>query len=1361
MRVFLGGTVADSAWRKKLIPLLEIDYFDPTVAEWDEQAYQNELFERDRCDYNLYVLTPRMIGYYSIAEVTDDAMKKSERTIFCFFKEDDGKEFDEPQILSLEAVGNRVISYGAVWARSLEEIAAFLNYSNANDQHDKSNETIKREADYVSSHAFIEEFATRWIQSGRSEKMLWHPSYLKQGLIKWHRLTERPAEHLPEVTSDIREFVEASQAHSWENRKIGLFISYSRNPSSAFARGFYESIKNQYDVWFDKVSIPHGEDFKVSIEKGIRASDNFIYIITRNSVLSRYCQAELDIAKSYRKRIIPVQQEAHVDEALIDPEIRDINRIFPIKDTTTDRWDYDGLAEQIRKVTSLHSDLLDKHTSFLEKALSWKQNDFNSKKLIDDKGIELYEKWINDLNSANIKPSPVSGYHQEFYAESLSLSKVGYRECWVAGIDGAVFKMMRQHFSMAYDPVRRAPSEVLKVLCFLYIVNKHSVTSEVYKSQLQLARTYAVPVCFLVMDQVEFHEELHLSPEDAESVITGFGTDQIRILKELIRKHTDTGFQDYYQSHCIPTYHAYSWEQTNKSKAHLLRGRVLAHFDNYRKTYSVGLADIVHQYLNASLAQESENEPYDVFLCRPKNRINFSVWLAERLLNQNQITCWNQYQYLNFDSANDRENVREELTAAINVIIILAERGDSTPDDYGCEALMDLAIDLKKRIFIVKADESRIPGKLEKYPVIDFRNHPDQAVFELIGHLTSDQEFIRFCSDTLKIALEWKKNEALKELLFSGFRLESAQKITEGRKNELPDSLLDFLIASEEERLHKERQQKIRRRIINALSILSVSLALLAFVLMLNAENARKDALDEKENALCESENALYAEQVALDEKVNALCAEEDALYKEEVARTAREEEEEAKNEARSSEQQAIESQKRAESVKEEARRENRLSTALINAYQVRNTADRLIDASSLQQAVFAYYFHKNDKGDPKYTPDIFTALFKVATSEAYASEVKAIKTWSLPDADKPYTLHALPKEHLLFILCKTALNYTLTMTNSQMNPVSSFSINISHIQDGVPSPDGKCYWITDGTRLQKIDLTGKGSEASATSISNVKSIRKLAVSNLYTPQSTGRNPESNAYVLALRSEESIELLLVQDHQLHSIYQQRHPAYPYPDAIDIYLGPDGTYRSCFAVSDSLIFLTSPDLYHAPDHQWVIFPNLDAGERITSLCQNGNWVAIGTSEGKIAITTWNLLRAGNPPLFRNRAKSSIKQLVMDSVFYAAVTYGNQFETTKILLNTLSNESANEKDIGIGLMDLMADDIINDIAIDNDQLIYIENNSVIKYHTLNVHTLSGLICSLLENCPKDKKAFFREYEGEQSQQGNLEFCKCGER
>jgi len=127
-KVFLGGTCNNSTWRDEIMPLLKIEYFNPVVDNWDEKAQEQEIYEREHCDYVLYVITPKMTGVYSIAEVVDDSNKRPDKTIFCFITEDGDLKFQDHQIKSLNQVGKMVSDNGGTWCKTLNQVVDYLNF---------------------------------------------------------------------------------------------------------------------------------------------------------------------------------------------------------------------------------------------------------------------------------------------------------------------------------------------------------------------------------------------------------------------------------------------------------------------------------------------------------------------------------------------------------------------------------------------------------------------------------------------------------------------------------------------------------------------------------------------------------------------------------------------------------------------------------------------------------------------------------------------------------------------------------------------------------------------------------------------------------------------------------------------------------------------------------------------------------------------------------------------------------------------------------------------------------------------------------------------------------------------------------
>jgi len=132
MKVFLGGTCNESKWRAQLISELKIEYFNPVVDDWTPDCMAEEIKQRQLCDFCLYVITPKMTGVYSIAEVVDDSNKRPDKTLLLIIPHDDGSEFTKGQIRSLESVGAMVRRNGGHWFDEMHKLAAWLNQPRPN-----------------------------------------------------------------------------------------------------------------------------------------------------------------------------------------------------------------------------------------------------------------------------------------------------------------------------------------------------------------------------------------------------------------------------------------------------------------------------------------------------------------------------------------------------------------------------------------------------------------------------------------------------------------------------------------------------------------------------------------------------------------------------------------------------------------------------------------------------------------------------------------------------------------------------------------------------------------------------------------------------------------------------------------------------------------------------------------------------------------------------------------------------------------------------------------------------------------------------------------------------------------------------
>ncbi len=127
-KVFLGGTCNNSTWRDELIKKLTIDYFNPVVDDWNEEAAKEEEKQKKICKFHLYVITPNILGYYSIAEVVESSFLNSDNTIFCWLDKYDSKEFSKEQIKSFKAIEDLLKrNDNKNIFSNLDDLANFLN----------------------------------------------------------------------------------------------------------------------------------------------------------------------------------------------------------------------------------------------------------------------------------------------------------------------------------------------------------------------------------------------------------------------------------------------------------------------------------------------------------------------------------------------------------------------------------------------------------------------------------------------------------------------------------------------------------------------------------------------------------------------------------------------------------------------------------------------------------------------------------------------------------------------------------------------------------------------------------------------------------------------------------------------------------------------------------------------------------------------------------------------------------------------------------------------------------------------------------------------------------------------------------
>ena len=134
--IFLGGTTNGSKWRDEFLQIMKetdpkIKAFNPVVPNWTQECIDLENFVKNHATYHVYVLTPRLVGYYSIAEMVESVHMKDKK-VFFYIQEDDIDDAGNtinwslgPRN-SLTVIANLLKSHGASEADNLKDLVNMI-----------------------------------------------------------------------------------------------------------------------------------------------------------------------------------------------------------------------------------------------------------------------------------------------------------------------------------------------------------------------------------------------------------------------------------------------------------------------------------------------------------------------------------------------------------------------------------------------------------------------------------------------------------------------------------------------------------------------------------------------------------------------------------------------------------------------------------------------------------------------------------------------------------------------------------------------------------------------------------------------------------------------------------------------------------------------------------------------------------------------------------------------------------------------------------------------------------------------------------------------------------------------------------
>jgi TIR domain len=172
--------------------------------------------------------------------------------------------------------------------------------------------------------------------------------------------------------------------------KNDTFISYSRKDKAFVEQLIAKFHQADRKPWIDWDDIYKGEDWWQSIQRGIEGSDNFIFVISPDSVTSAVCRSEVDYAAQLNKRFLPLLWQEGFDQSKLHPSIAQYNWIF-----CRESDDIDRAFQELVEALDTDLDYVRAHTRLIMRSLEWLNRGQNNSYLLRGIDLDAAQHWLS------------------------------------------------------------------------------------------------------------------------------------------------------------------------------------------------------------------------------------------------------------------------------------------------------------------------------------------------------------------------------------------------------------------------------------------------------------------------------------------------------------------------------------------------------------------------------------------------------------------------------------------------------------------------------------------------------------------------------------------------------------------------------------------------------------------------------------------------------------------------------------------------------------------------------------------------------------------------------------------------------
>ncbi|NER24798.1 MAG: TIR domain-containing protein [Symploca sp. SIO1C2] len=259
---------------------------------------------------------------------------------------------------------------------------------------------------YYNEHKMLLTRALKWDRQNDNPSVLLR-GYNLRSAETWLKVARQRKHHPP--ISLQEEFITASLRQP-PLESLDVFISYSRADSD-LARKLNDNLQMQgKTTWFDQESIASGTDFQQEINRGIKACDNFLFILSPRSVNSPYCKDEVEYAGSLNKRFVTVLHR-EINTADLHPELAKVQWI------NFNQQDFNANFKELLRTLDIDREHIRSHTKWLQRAIEWEQKGKNSDLLLRGSTFAIAHNWLQEAEHQKKQPA-ATFLHQEYLTKS-------------------------------------------------------------------------------------------------------------------------------------------------------------------------------------------------------------------------------------------------------------------------------------------------------------------------------------------------------------------------------------------------------------------------------------------------------------------------------------------------------------------------------------------------------------------------------------------------------------------------------------------------------------------------------------------------------------------------------------------------------------------------------------------------------------------------------------------------------------------------------------------------------------------------------------------------------------------------------